>query len=749
MAPTQSKPVAGSAAARARTIQAIRAIISQSTSTYLRHRTTISRAVYITLFVALVVRARNAVVDHKSASAREAKDRAAKSGGTTSAAEGDEGVKQKKVGLNREFFRSLSRLLRIVLPGWRTKEAGLLFGHSFFLVVRSLISLKVAAMDGAIVKALVKGNGREFLKRVMWWMMIAVPATFTNSMLAYHQAELALSCRARLTQHIQDQYLSKLTFYGIAALDDRIKNADQLIAVDVTKFSSSLTELYGDLAKPMLDMVIYTISLSRSVGGEGVVFMALLVQLSSAFMRALTPPFGKFTADQGRLEGEFRFQHSRLIDYAEEVALYAGQAAEKDTLDKGYFTLIKHVNYLIRRRFYHGIMEDYVIKYIWGALGLLLCSVPVFFKIPGQAVMNMGDRTGSFVTNRRMLVSASDAFGRITSSYKEIMELAGYTSRVSSLLDVMADVRDGNYSKKLVSSSGTESNAAVLKGRGKVIESTDIQFMDVPIISPNGDVLVPALSFALKQGDHLLVVGPNGCGKSSLFRILGGLWPVYGGTVHKPPFSDIFYIPQRPYLSRGSLRQQIIYPDSPARMREKGVTDADLAGILRALSLENLLEVQQQQQLLQQQQQPPQPPQPPSGPNGVGSGWDAEAEWRDVLSGGVQQRIAMARLFYHRPRYAILDECTSSVTLEAEKVMYDTAKALGITLMTVSHRRSLWKYHTHLLQFDGQGHYVFTRLDAEKRLKLEDEKEDLEVLLRGVPDVERRILELEMAGGAE
>jgi len=195
---------------------------------------------------------------------------------------------------------------------------------------------------------------------------------------------------------------------------------------------------------------------------------------------------------------------------------------------------------------------------------------------------------------------------------------------------------------------------------------------------------------------------------------------VYGGTVYKPPFSDIFYIPQRPYLSRGSLRQQIIYPDSLRAMRAKGVTDADLAAILRILDLEHLLELYPE-------------------------GWDAEAEWRDVLSGGLQQRVAMARLFYHKPRYAILDECTSSVTLDTEKVMYDNAKGLGITLMTVSHRRSLWKYHSRILQFDGQGNYVFTRLDAEKRLQLEDEKEDLEVLLRQVPEIERRIQELSAA----
>ncbi|KAK8107450.1 ATP-binding protein cassette subfamily D (ALD) member 2 [Apiospora kogelbergensis] len=696
--------------------RSLKSIVAQLTTLYVKNRTRISRAVYLTLLLALINRVRHAISEQKAASAREAEKRRS---GTTSS-EGPDVTAKKKVELNREFFRSLLRLLKIVIPGWHSKETRLLLSHSLFLVIRTLISVKVAEMDGAIVKALVKGNGREFLIRIMWWMLIAMPATFTNSMLSYHQAELSLKYRTRLTQHIHDKYLSQLTFYGISALDDRIKNPDQLIAVDVAKFSNSLAELYSNLAKPILDMTIYTWSLSKSVGGEGVVFMSLLVQLSAGVMRALTPPFGKYVADEARLEGEFRFQHSRLIDHSEEVALYHGHEAEKDTLDKGYFTLIKHVNYILRRRFYHGVMEDFVIKYFWGALGLLLCSVPVFFKLPGQlagGVVSMGDRTETFVTNRRMLLSASDAFGRIMFSYREVMELAGYTSRVASLLEVMDDLQAGHFEKKLVSSSGTAEHEAVLRGRGKVVESKNIQFIDVPIISPNGDVLVKALSFTLRQGDHLLVVGPNGCGKSSLFRILGGLWPVYGGIVHKPPFSDIFYIPQRPYLSRGSLRQQITYPDSLRAVRSRGVTDAQLLDILKILNLEHLVDLYPE-------------------------GWDAEAEWRDVLSGGLQQRVAMARLFYHKPRYAILDECTSSVTLDTEKIMYDNAKALGITLMTVSHRRSLWKYHSRILQFDGQGNYVFTKLDADKRLKLEDEKEDLDVLLRQVPEIERRIGEL-------
>ncbi|KAI9820743.1 MAG: hypothetical protein M1827_005113 [Pycnora praestabilis] len=671
--------------------RSVKKLVSELTNIYLRHRTNISRTVYLTLFIALINRIRNAISEQKAASARIAEARKRPS---TGAADG-EATLRKKVALNREFFKNLLRLLKIVIPGWKSKELRLLISHSVFLVVRTLISLYVAELDGRLVSNLVRGKGREFLVGIVWWMIVAIPATFTNSMLSYHQCKLSLQYRTRLTHHIHNKYLSNMTFYSLSTLDDRIKNADQLITVDVSKFSNSLAELYSNLAKPILDMVIYNYSLSRSVGGEGLFMMSLLVQISANVMRALTPPFGRYVADEARLEGEFRFQHSRLINNSEEVALYAGHEAEKDTLDKGYFTLIKHVNHILRRRFYHGVMEDFVIKYFWGALGLILCSVPVFFKVPGANPKNMGDRTESFVTNRRMLLSSSDAFGRVMFSYKEITELAGYTSRVSTLLDVMDDIRAGRFEKKLVSSASTSENAAVLRDRGSVSEGTDIEFTDVPIVSPNGDVLVRALSFSVRPGEHLLIVGPNGCGKSSLFRILGGLWPVYGGTVRKPPFSDIFYIPQRPYLSRGSLRQQIIYPDGIREMRDKGVTDADLYRILTTVEIESIVDRE---------------------PNG----WDAEQEWRDVLSGGLQQRVAMARLFYHAPKYAILDECTSSVTLDVERFMYETAKGLGITLMTVSHRRSLWKYHKNILQFDGQGNYVFTKLDAERRLKLEE-----------------------------
>ena len=106
-----------------------------------------------------------------------------------------------------------------------------------------------------------------------------------------------------------------------------------------------------------------------------------------------------------------------------------------------------------------------------------------------------------------------------------------------------------------------------------MVFSDDIIFQDVPIFSPNGDELIAKMSFKIQPGMHLLISGPNGCGKSSLFRILGELWPAKSGTLTKPPVERVFYIPQRPYLPNGTLRDQVIYPHTIADMKSKNQTD--------------------------------------------------------------------------------------------------------------------------------------------------------------------------------
>lgn len=158
--------------------QSLKRVVSALTELYLQHRNKISRTVYLTLVVALINRVRNAISEQKAASLHQAQAR--QRPGTTPS-EG-EAIVRKRVELNSEFFRALWRLLKIVIPGWKSKELRLIISHSIFLVIRTLLSLYVAELDGKLVSSLVRGKGQEFLRGIAWWMIVAVPATFTNSM---------------------------------------------------------------------------------------------------------------------------------------------------------------------------------------------------------------------------------------------------------------------------------------------------------------------------------------------------------------------------------------------------------------------------------------------------------------------------------------------------------------------------------------------------------------------------------------
>eukprot|EP00012_Vannella_robusta_P006601 CAMPEP_0206198534 /NCGR_PEP_ID=MMETSP0166-20121206/9699_1 /ASSEMBLY_ACC=CAM_ASM_000260 /TAXON_ID=95228 /ORGANISM="Vannella robusta, Strain DIVA3 518/3/11/1/6" /LENGTH=387 /DNA_ID=CAMNT_0053616415 /DNA_START=907 /DNA_END=2070 /DNA_ORIENTATION=+ len=357
--------------------------------------------------------------------------------------------------------------------------------------------------------------------------------------------------------------------------------------------------------------------------------------------------------------------------------------------------------------------EGFLMKYFWSAAGLLMIAIPAFTNTKSS----VSARTQDFIIARGLLISAADAIERIMSSYKELTELTGYTTRVAEMINVFREVHDGKYQKTVVNAAQTQNGTdSIIRQRGEVEEGELIQFDKVPIVSPNGDVLVEELSFTARPGMHVLISGPNGCGKSSLFRILGGLWPACGGRLIKPERGRLFYIPQRPYLTIGTLRDQIIYPDSQEDFEKKGMDDSHLDEIMQWVHLRHIVRRE--------------------------GGWNSKNDWQDVLSGGEKQRVGMARIFYHRPAYAILDECTSAVSIDVEGFMYNKAKELEITLLTVTHRPSLWKYHDYLLQFDGEGGWKFEQLSDAARGTLKEEKTQLEAQLSGVPAMQKRLRQL-------
>ncbi|KAL1920270.1 uncharacterized protein VTP21DRAFT_1416 [Calcarisporiella thermophila] len=614
-------------------------------------------------------------------------------------------VAHSKVGVNAQFLKQMRKLLPICIPGVWSSEAGLLVSLAAVLIVRTWLDIWFSAFNGSVVKAIVSRDRKKFIAlAIIEFGIMMWPLSIVNNSLKLTIRALALAFRTRLTKYAHEKYFGEMTFYKVSNLDGRIQNADQLLTQDIDKFSDSLSHLYSDIAKPLVDIFLFAYKLGQALGKEAPIYIVGYFFASAAFMRAFSPHFGKYTAQEQKLEGDYRFSHSRIITHSEEIAFYRGGMREKNIANESFDRIARHVRKVYLLRFFNGIFDSIMVKYLATMTAYYLLARPVFD--PKYATEFMGKSNADptkimedYSRNSGFLINLSQAVGRLILAGRDLTRFAGYTSRVSELFDVLEDVNRGRYVRTMVQKDEEDYETTSVKHgdipktqvvdtaqlRGTVkLQDGVIHFEKVPIVTPNRDVLVKELSFKVTEGMNCLISGPNGCGKSSLFRILGDLWPLFGGTVTKPKPEKLFYVPQKPYLSVGTFRDQIIYPDTKEQARKKGYTDESLRELLKRVHLTYLLDRE--------------------------GGFDAVQDFADVLSGGEKQRVAMARLFYHRPEFAILDECTSAVSVDVEALMYQYAREIGITLFTVSHRTTLLRHHEYVLRFDGEGGYEFTRL---------------------------------------
>lgn len=642
------------------------------------------------------------------------------------------GRKKEGPAVNKEFFLQLRQLIKMMIPGIWSMEAGILSVHTLVLVARTFLSIHVAGLEGRMVKHIVRRDVRSFVWLLAAWFGIAIPATFINSLIRFLESKLTLAFRSRLVEEAYKRYLSNETYYRVSNLDGRLDTPDHCLTDDISAFAGSVAHLYSHVSKPLLDASLITFSLVRlsraqqSNATAGPVLAGLVVWGTGRILRLVSPKFGELVAEEANRKGHLRYIHSRIITNAEEIAFYSGQRVELENLKDAYSSLVRQTTRIYSVRLWYVMLEQFLMKYGWAGTGMVMISIPILTsekKSSGES--GVSERTEYYTTAKNLLTSGADAMERLMTAYKEVVELAGYTHRVHHMFKVFDDCANTRYDRGVVTDC---SDLEMVDGRpvirGIVQQSQDdICLQEVPIVTPNCDVVVSSLSIQVKPGQHVLISGPNGCGKSSLFRILSGLWPVYRGRVLTPPKHKIIFIPQRPYMTIGTLRDQVIYPDSVEEMRQRGWSDLDLEKVLEIVNLNHIVTRE--------------------------GGWDVPADWKDILSGGEKQRMGLARLFYQKPSWALLDECTSAVSIDVEGKIYQAAKDAGVTLLTITHRPTLAQFHTHLLQFDGQGGWNFGPLSSQVFSSLGEEKDKIEQKLKEVPKMKERLVEIQAVLGLE
>lgn len=243
-----------------------------------------------------------------------------------------------------------------------------------------------------------------------------------------------------------------MTYYKMNNLDNRITNADQLLTQDVEKFCNSLTELYSNLSKPVLDVGIYAVKLTSVIGAKGPGLMLAYLVLSSLALTRLRKPVAQMTMQEQRNEGDFRHMNARLITNCEEVAFYQGHKREEQNIMQSFNCLVNHFRNCVMFRFSMGFIDNIVAKYFATFIGYNVVSGPFFDDKNPVKSKPHNERLEEYYKSGRMLVKLAEALGRISLAGRELTRLAGYTERVNQLITVLDDLNMGAYQRTMLKS---------------------------------------------------------------------------------------------------------------------------------------------------------------------------------------------------------------------------------------------------------------------------------------------------------
>ncbi|MBX6320517.1 MAG: ABC transporter ATP-binding protein/permease [Rhodospirillaceae bacterium] len=565
--------------------------------------------------------------------------------------------------------RFLRQLWALTRPYWFSEERWAARGLLAVIVALNLglvyITVLINAWNNLFFNALQNRDYGAFLHQILRWCLLAAVFIAIAVYSIYLRQMLQIRWRRWLTERFLGDWMTRQAYYRMQLTGAPTDNPDQRIAEDLNRFVDQTLVLSLDLLSNLVTLgsflaILWNLSgpLALTLGGWHLVIPGYMVWVALVYSVVgtwLTHRIGRpligINFAQQRREADFRFALVRLRENAEGVALYGGEADETARLRGRFAAVIANWWQIMR----------YQKRLTWFTVGFAQVADVFPFLVVAPRYFAGAVQLGG-------LMQTASAFGRVQGA------MSWFVGAYTTLADWKATIDRLTGFQAAVAAVHAAPEGIVRQP----VSAPAIRLDGVAVQLPDGRPLLAPVSLSLEPGRSLLVAGPSGAGKSTLFRVLSGLWPFGQGRIALPAGARLLFLPQRPYLPLGSLRDAVAYP-------QRG-TAVDDAAVRRALVDTGLAHLADR--------------------------LDEVQNWAQVLSPGEQQRIAVARALLQAPDWLFLDEATAALDPQAEAGLYRLIRERlpGATLVSIAHREALAAFHDARLEIrpgdDGPGRLV-------------------------------------------
>lgn len=534
----------------------------------------------------------------------------------------------------------------VLKPYWTSEEwlfAWILLIITLLLpLITPIVDVYLNQQQGNLISAAVARDIPRLSATFLNFLGSTALSTLLSIGSSYFANQLQNNWRRWMTVQYLETYFGERNYYHLTGRD--IDNPDQRVQEDINTFTNQALQIPTLVINSFSGIAAASVALWLIF--PPLLFTAIIYALIGTVIAVVF--FGKtlnrLNFQQFKKEANFRFGLIRVRDRAESIAFYQGETQEANEIDQRFDAVVANRKQLI----------NWLYAYL-RAYDAIYSNIPTVFTvlILAPRILTGGLEVGAFQVGRANVNLIRNSFAIGIVKLGDLTQLTAAAQRLATLLAAMdrhLDIPAEGQRQIDVTQNGTLAISHL------TLQTPDYQ-----------RTLLSDLSIEIPQGSKLLVMGESGCGKSSLLRALAGLWNSGTGHISRPEFSQMLFLPQRPYMIEGTLREQLLYPNT-----NPDVTQEQLYEVLKAVNLSDL-------------------------PKRIDD-FDRKVDLTAMLSLGEQQRLAFARLLLFNPNYAILDESTSALDLKNEHLLYQQLASRNITVLSVGHRPTLVKYHSLVLQ---------------------------------------------------